>query len=166
MDNTITLYHGDNQLIEFPRFAVSRKIKDFSWGFYCTVSKENARKKAARYGKKGVINEYVYTPDKDLKVLRFDKPSEDWAKFLAQCALDLPIDWDIVAGPEPEGRLRNIALDLAEGRMSLQAFEDYLDYFSVPIMQFNFRTPSSFQALRFVQAETVQGKPVAAQFAN
>lgn len=166
MDNTITLYHGDNQLIEFPRFAVSRKIKDFSWGFYCTVKKENARTKAARYGKKGVINTYVYTPDKDLRVLRFDKPSEEWAKFIEQCSLDLPIGWDIVVGPEPEGHLRRIALDLAEGKISLQSFEDYLNYFPSLTMQFNFRTPSSFQTLRFVQGETVNGKPITSSLSN
>lgn len=166
MGNTVTLYHGSNQLIEFPRFAVSRKIRDFSWGFYCTVSKENARKKAARYGKKGVINEYVYTPDKDLKILRFNAPDEEWARFIAQCSLDLPISWDMVIGPEPEGHLRGIALRLAEGRMSLQSFNDYVDYLPSPVMQFNFRTPSSFQALRFVQGENIHGKPVLSKFAD
>ena len=38
----IELYHGSGQIVEFPEIRKTRYTKDFSWGFYCTNSYEQA----------------------------------------------------------------------------------------------------------------------------
>ena len=32
------LYHGGNEIIEFPEIRKTKYTKDFSWGFYCTIA--------------------------------------------------------------------------------------------------------------------------------
>lgn len=39
MDSLI-LYHGSGQIVEFPEIRKTKYTKDFSWGFYCTKSYE------------------------------------------------------------------------------------------------------------------------------
>ena len=36
------LYHGSGEIVEFPEIRKTRYTKDFSWGFYCTNSFEQA----------------------------------------------------------------------------------------------------------------------------
>ena len=38
----VELYHGSGQIVEFPEIRKTKYTKDFSWGFYCTKSYEQA----------------------------------------------------------------------------------------------------------------------------
>ena len=48
MDKKVELYHGSGQIVEFPEVRTTRYTKDFSWGFYCTKSYEQAYRWAER----------------------------------------------------------------------------------------------------------------------
>ncbi len=63
------LYHGSGEKVEFPEIRKTRYAKDFSWGFYCTNSYEQAYKWADRKSQKGVINIYSYVEDEKLRIL-------------------------------------------------------------------------------------------------
>lgn len=52
------LYHGSSTIVEFPEVRKTRYTKDFSWGFYCTNSYEQAYKWADRKSISGVVNVY------------------------------------------------------------------------------------------------------------
>lgn len=72
------LYHGSKEIIEFPEIKISKFHKDFYFGFYCTLFEEQARRWAVRFTGKGIINEYEYSPDESLKILKFPEMSEEW----------------------------------------------------------------------------------------
>ena len=64
MEKTI-LYHGSDTEVLFPEIRKTKYTKDFSWGFYCTNSFEQAYKWADRKSKDGIVNVYSYSPKKE-----------------------------------------------------------------------------------------------------
>ena len=65
----IELYHGSGQIVEFPEIRKTRYTKDFSWGFYCTNSYEQAYRWADRKHAQGVVNicSYIENPRLNIK---------------------------------------------------------------------------------------------------
>ena len=45
----VELYHGSSEIIEYPQIRKTKYTKDFSWGFYCTKSYEQAKRWAVRH---------------------------------------------------------------------------------------------------------------------
>ena len=46
MDNVV-IYHGSSQIVERPEIRITKFNKDFYFGFYCTIMKEQATSKKA-----------------------------------------------------------------------------------------------------------------------
>ena len=63
MEHNMILYHGSRQIVERPEIRIAKFHKDFYYGFYCTLLREQAKRWAVRYNDAGVINEYGYTPE-------------------------------------------------------------------------------------------------------
>lgn len=84
------LYHGSNTKISEIELEKCRPNKDFGRGFYLTTIKEQAvgmSKRTARlYGGTPQVTAFEFNEsmldDKDIEVLKFDKPSKDWAMFV------------------------------------------------------------------------------------
>ena len=93
------LYHGSTQIIEFPEIRTARFNKDFYFGFYCTILPQQARRWATRFTGTGIINEYIYTPDNNLKILTFHEMTEEWLDFITVCRMGKSHTYDIVEGP-------------------------------------------------------------------
>lgn len=70
------LFHGSTQIVEKPEIRISRFNKDFYFGFYCTSIEEQSIRWATRFGA-GFVNTYEYREDPCLKVLRFEKMTDD-----------------------------------------------------------------------------------------
>ena len=83
MDKKVELYHGSGQIVEFPEVRKTRYTKDFSWGFYCTKSYEQAYRWAERKHKHGIINVYSYTENKQLKIKKFDQMCDEYNSFIS-----------------------------------------------------------------------------------
>ncbi len=68
----------------------SNPYKDFGRGFYLTDIKEQAEamaeKKSRLFGGKAIVQEYEFGDSilegSELKILKFESPSEDWATFI------------------------------------------------------------------------------------
>ena len=43
------LYHGSQEIVEFPEIRIPRYHKDFYYGFYCTIYPAQAIRWATRY---------------------------------------------------------------------------------------------------------------------
>lgn len=71
------LYHGSQEIVEFPEIRIPRYHKDFYYGFYCTIYPTQALRWATRYNGVGYLNEYEYTPDDGLKVKIFSEMTEE-----------------------------------------------------------------------------------------
>ena len=116
------LYQGGNEIIEFPEIRKTKYTKDFSWGFYCTNSYEQARKWAQRKFQTGIINVYNYTENNKLSVLRFDKMTDQWLDFIANCRSGKIHNYDIVEGPMADDTVWNFVNDFIAGTISRSVF--------------------------------------------
>ena len=47
------LYHGSKMIVEFPEIRMQKHNKDFYFGFYCTLLKEQAIRWATRFDDQG-----------------------------------------------------------------------------------------------------------------
>ena len=146
------LYHGGNEIIEFPEIRKTKYTKDFSWGFYCTNSYEQARKWAQRKFQTGIINVYNYTENNKLSVLRFDKMTDQWLDFIADCRSGKIHNYDIVEGPMADDTIWNFVNDFIAGTISRSAFWE-LAKFKHPSHQISFHTLQALETLTFLRSE-------------
>jgi hypothetical protein len=148
------LYHGGNEIIEFPEIRKTKYTKDFSWGFYCTNSYEQARKWAQRKFQTGIISVYNYTENNKLSVLRFDKMTDQWLDFIADCRSGKIHNYDIVEGPMADDTVWNFVNDFIAGTISRSAFWE-LAKFKHPSHQISFHTLQALETLTFLRSDNL-----------
>jgi hypothetical protein len=148
------LYHGGNEIIEFPEIRKTKYTKDFSWGFYCTNSYEQARKWAQRKFQTGIISVYNYTENNKLSVLRFDKMTDQWLDFIADCRSGKIHNYDIVEGPMADDTVWNYVNDFIAGTISRSAFWE-LAKFKHPSHQISFHTLQALETLTFLRSDNL-----------
>ena len=154
---SITLYHGSNQIVDEPEIRIARYNKDFYYGFYCTLIKEQAIKWATRYQSTGYLNEYSYTENPELKIKKFETMTEEWLDFIADCRLGKAHDYDIVEGPMANDTIFNYVQDFIDGNISRAAFWE-LAKFKKPTHQISFHTARALTTLKFVKGELIYAK--------
>ena len=110
------LYHGTNQDFADIDLHKSKPNKDFGQGFYLsreyTQAMDMAKTKVEQM-EAGVPTVQTYEADedamKDLRVLRFNDYSEEWAKFILlnrnNSSAEPAHDYDIVIGPIANDRV-------------------------------------------------------------
>ena len=84
------LYHGSNVKIVNVDLSKARPFKDFGQGFYLTEIREQAARMAARvadrFGGRSCVSAFELSEDifndKALNILKFERPSEEWALFV------------------------------------------------------------------------------------
>ena len=133
------LYHGTN--IDFDAIDLSKCSlhKDFGQGFYLTDIKNQAERMAMRRSRRSghpVVQAY-YFDEKILtnsvfKVLRFEKPNENWAQFIflnrEQRNPPFSHPYDIVYGPvADDGVAYNLEL-YKEGKLTLSQIAKELEF--------------------------------------
>ncbi len=151
---TRILYHGSNQIVEFPEIRTAKYNKDFYFGFYCTIFPEQASRWATRYTGTGFVNEYVYTPNDSLIILTFPEMSEEWLDFIASCRLGNPHDYDIVEGPMANDTIFSYVQDFVDGKITRAAFWE-LAKFKKPTHQISFHTAKALSTIKFLKGYEV-----------
>ena len=58
MKQSITIFHGSQQIVEVPKFGVGKEYNDYGRGFYCTQSNELAKEWACPVKNDGYSNKY------------------------------------------------------------------------------------------------------------
>ena len=155
------LYHGTN--VEFDEIDLrqSNKYKDFGQGFYLTDIRgqaiELAQKRAVRDGGYPVLQEYEfdesYLADRDLKVLRFERPTKEWAEFIYKNRsrkISFTHDYDIVFGPIADDGVAYLLDRYEEGSFSLEELARELEYKDLN-SQFFFGTKKAISLLKRVK---------------
>lgn len=151
----MTLYHGSKSIVESPEIRIQKYNKDFYFGFYCTLIREQAVRWAVRFDSVGYLSEYLYVPDDTLRVKRFPEMSEEWLDFIASCRLGNPHDYDIVEGPMANDTIFNYVQNFADGKISREAFWE-LAKFKRPTHQISFHTARALTTLSFVKGSEVR----------
>lgn len=148
------LYHGSDAIVEFPEIRKTKYTKDFSWGFYCTNSYEQAYRWAERRHEEGIVNVYSYTVNEELKILRFEKLTDEWLDFIAECRAGKIHDYDIVEGPMADDTIWNFVNDYLNGNISRSVFWEYAK-FKHPTHQISFHTIKALDCLKFERSESI-----------
>ncbi len=152
----IKLYHGSGEIVEFPEIKKTKYTKDFSWGFYCTNSYEQAYRWAERKHKEGIINIYSYIRNPSLNILKFEEMNDAWLNFIAECRAGKIHNYDIVEGPMADDTIWNFVNDFLCGNISKQVFWDYAK-FKHPSHQISFHTLQAINCLQFERSEKTNG---------
>lgn len=148
------LYHGSGAIVEFPEVRKTKYTKDFSWGFYCTESYEQARRWAERRHEEGIVNVYSYTENKALKILSFERMTDEWLDFVAECRAGRIHDYDIVEGPMADDTIWNFVNEYLNGNISREVFWEYAK-FKHPTHQMSFHTLKALDCLKFERSEQI-----------
>ena len=147
------LYHASNEVTKYPEVRISEYTKDFSWGFYCTVIKEQAVKWAKR--RKGkIINFYEYKENSNLKIKKFESMNDEWLDFIVECRNGKTHEYDIVEGPMADDTIWNFLSDFIDGEIDREQFWS-LAKFKYTTHQISFHTLRAIECLKFIDSEVV-----------
>ena len=149
------IYHGSTVIVENPEIRIEKFNKDFYFGFYCTVMEQQAIRWATRFGD-GIVNVFEYVPNDSLKILKFEKMTEEWLDFIIACRSGTPHDWDVVEGPMADDTIYNYIQEFQDGKISREAFWT-LAKFRYPTHQIYFNTKKALETIKFKEARKVYG---------
>lgn len=152
----LILYHGSREEVVFPEIRKTVYTKDFSWGFYCTKSYEQAYRWADRKSSKGIVNVYSYKEKPNLNILKFEKMNDEWLDFIAKCRNGFIHNYDIVEGPMADDTIWNFVNDFLDGNISRAVFWEYAK-FKHPTHQISFHTLKALDCLTFERSEIING---------
>lgn len=152
------LYHGTNMDFDVIDLSRSNRYKDFGQGFYLTdirsQAEELAAKKSRLFGGCPIVQEYGFDEsilsDGDLRILRFDVPSAEWAEFIFRnrnresCFVH---DYDIVIGPIADDGVAYLLGRYEEGTLTIEELSRKLDYKKLN-SQYFFGTEKSLRYLK------------------
>lgn len=159
MNNKLELYHGSGQIVEFPEIRKTRYTKDFSWGFYCTKSYEQAYRWAERKHEKGIVNVYSYIENSELNIKKFDGMCEEWLDFIAECRAGKTHPYDIVEGPMADDTIWNFVNDYLNENISKEVFWEYAR-FKHPSHQISFHSIRALECLKYERSIAVENDTV------
>lgn len=148
------IYHGSNVEVAKPRIIQNGFYKDFGYGFYCTKIEKQAKRWAITRKGNTVVNRYKYTLDKNLKVLRFEKMTDEWLDFVVSCRNGIEHEYDIVEGPMADDQIWNYVEGFISGKVPRDVFWG-LVRFSYPTHQIVFCTEMALKSLEFEGSEVL-----------
>lgn len=148
------LYHASKIKVEFPEIRKTKYTKDFSWGFYCTNSFEQAVRWANRGAGTPIVNFYDYVPGTGLSVLRFPQMTDEWLDFIAACRSGKTHRYDVVEGPMADDTVWNYVNDFLSGKISRKQFWALAE-FKHPTHQISFHTLAALDCLKFMGSEEI-----------
>jgi len=147
-NNSITIYHWSKSIVEEPEIRISKYTKDFYWGFYCTLIKEQAEKWAMRNRKDKIVNIYTLSNIKGLRYKQFKEMNEEWLEFIVNCRTGGNHNYEIVEGTMADDTIYNYINDYIDGIISKAAFWELVK-FKYPTHQITFHSARALQWLRF-----------------
>lgn len=153
------LYHGSNCEFDKVDLMRSKPGKDFGRGFYLSANQDQAAEMAKikvdqmDIGIPSVMAFYVDDEAmKNLKILRFDDYSEDWAKFILMNrnnATDKPAhNYDIVIGPIANDRVGVQLWRYENNDIDLPTLVHNLRYMKGITIQYFFGTEKAVKLLK------------------
>ncbi len=129
------LFHGSNEVIEFPKILTPHTPLDFGSGFYTTAEYAQANRwmrLASRHHQAGFINIFEFNMDDalslGLSIKEFQRPDDEWIEFVAHNHTDAYYDhgFDIVLGPLPDEDSYLALTSFEAGSMTLDKLKDLL----------------------------------------
>ena len=148
------VYHGGYMAVEMPKIFKSKFPKDFGDGFYCTELEIQAIRWASRYDT-AVVSIFEYTSEENLKMLVFNKMTEEWLDFIVSCRSGEKHDYDIVIGAMANDQIYNYISDFIDGIITREQFW-VLAKFKYPTHQICFCTQKALKALQYIEYKIIK----------
>ena len=142
------VYHGSNVEVAKPKILQNGFYKDFGYGFYCTNIEKRAKRWAITRKGNSVINRYTYVPDNNLRILKFEKMTDDWLDFVVASRKGIDHEYDIVEGPMADDQIWNYVEGFISGNIPRDVFWGLVK-FSYPTHQIVFCTEEALKTLTF-----------------
>ena len=151
------LYHGSSVEVKEPQLLKIQRALDFRRGFYTTSDMEQAsrwaKRTATRLGQEqSFVSIYELNDDNllSLRILRFDKPDNDWLRLVVANRKGnvYTNEWDLICGPVANDQTMPVIDLFLEGmydedetikRLLPQKLKD----------QYTFKTQDALKLLRF-----------------
>lgn len=146
------LYHGSNEIVQMPKILINGHYKDFGYGFYCTNILRQAKRWAITRKGASIVNLYSYKNISDLKIISFDKMTEEWLDFVVSCRSGIEHQYDIVEGPMADDQIWDYVEDYIEKRITREAFWELVK-FKFPTHQIAFCTEKALASLEYEGSE-------------
>ena len=150
----MTVYHGSYTKIAQPKITYGKNTKDFGYGFYCTIIREQSQRWAKRYNTP-MINTYTVRLNTDLNILEFKEMTEIWLDFIISCRQGTAHNYDIVIGAMADDQIYNYIAHYIDGIITREQFWS-LAKFKYPTHQICFCTKEALKCLTFVACEEVK----------
>ena len=147
-EEKVILYHGSNTVVKEPIIKISGFNKDFGFGFYCTVLEKQAIRWALTKRGEHIVNKYEYIADTSLRVLSFEKMTDEWLDFVVDCRHGISHSYDIVEGPMADDQIWDYVEDFMSGAITREAFWE-LAKFKYPTHQIVFCTDKALKTISF-----------------
>lgn len=138
------IYHGSGMIVEFPEIKKTKYTKNY----------EQAYRWAERRHEDGVVNIYSYAENSELNILRFEKMTDEWLDFIAECRSGKIHSYDIVEGPMADDTIWNFVNEYLSGNISREVFWEYAK-FKHPTHQISFHTLKALDCLKFERGELI-----------
>lgn len=154
----LTLYHGSNRVVRFPRTDKNKYLSDFGNGFYLTsniVQAKNWAKRKARLIGEPTVNIFVWhLSDNTLNIKQFNA-NNDWAKYVLQNRTKIIKSYyDLIIGPTADGRLFSVINDWKNGKLNLDQALIKLKP-EVYDKQYCFKTEKALHTLKYIGREVL-----------
>ena len=148
MKNNIELFHGSVIVVEKPQVLISGFYKDFGYGFYCTNIEKQAKRWALSKRPNHIVNIYSYIENSELKILKYEKMTDEWLDFVVYCLKGISHGYDIVEGPMADDTIWDYIEDYIDGAITREAFW-VLVKFKYPTHQIVFCNDKALETLRY-----------------
>lgn len=158
------IYHGSIEIVENPEIRQPNRSLDYGSGFYTTTSFVQAKKLVERRMKdKGVAVGHVNVYELDdnalgyMKSLLFEKPTEEWVRFVMRNRTERGFnhDYDIVYGPVADDSVYTQFTLYEGGIISMPTLIQELKTYKL-VDQYLFHTEKSLTAIKFVESIEVK----------
>lgn len=158
------IYHGSLNIVQTPEIRLSERTLDYGNGFYATTSYEQAlawvkRKLQGEEHKKGYINLYELDLEsiKDLQVLIFTEPTDEWVDFVMQnrTQKDFSHNYDIVYGPVANDKVYASFALYESGLINKQTLISELKTYKL-VDQYLFHTEKALEKIKFIKVEEIE----------
>lgn len=154
----VKLFHGSNEVIEFPKILTPHTPLDFGSGFYTTSEYAQANRwmrLASRNHHTGFINIFEFNKDDalslSLALKEFQSPDDEWIEFITRNHTDAYYDhgFDIVSGPLPDEDSYLALTSFEAGSMHLDKLKELLSRRDLST-QCLFHTERALRLLHFI----------------
>lgn len=151
--NLEIIYHASYMKIEFPKISKVKYPKDFSFGFYCTLIKEEAEYLALKYTTP-IVNVYEITNLSSLSIKVFEDYSDQWLDFVISCRNGNTHKYDVIIGPISDDTIYDYIDAYIDGQMNKTYFFESMKS-KYPSPQISLHTIKALDSINFINCYEV-----------